>query len=210
MNLGELLNKKEDLHPELAKYYVTKPFQMIKSPLYISIMHDDNQNALANFTYERKKEQAKTLFKQKEWESYIFLHERPFRLETFLRVKHLITSGKTYWEILSSIWTDSEGVHINKDVWEMLFRSTAPGKKFFMDASERKKLKELPETLTVYRGYVPSQNEDGLSYTLSHEKAKWFSNRFNIGGKVKERTINKSQIFAYLNGRGEDEILIID
>jgi hypothetical protein len=79
-----------------------------------------------------------------------------------------------------------------------------------MSAEDRKDFKKLPDTFKVYRGYIPGQNKGGYSYTLNKEKAKWFANRFDRNGKVVERTVNKDDVFAYLNGRNEQEIIILN
>jgi wyosine [tRNA(Phe)-imidazoG37] synthetase (radical SAM superfamily) len=41
------------------------------------------------------------------------------------------------------------------------------------------------------------------------EKAEWFAKRFNDNGKVVSRPVRKSDIFAYTNSRGEEEIIFI-
>ena len=58
-------------------------------------------------------------------------------------------------------------------------------------------------------GYIKNKNKSGYSYTLNKEKAKWFANRFGNNGLVETRTINKSDVFAYTNQRGENEIIIL-
>ena len=46
-------------------------------------------------------------------------------------------------------------------------------------------------------------------WTRDKDRACWFSNRFNQDQEVFEKTINKNDVLAYLNGRGEDEIIYI-
>ena len=78
-----------------------------------------------------------------------------------------------------------------------------------MSPEEREIFSSLPETFTVYRGHQ-EQNEDGYSYTLSYEKAKWFAERFKSkSSSVIEKVVNKSEVFAYLHDRNEQEIIII-
>jgi hypothetical protein len=82
-----------------------------------------------------------------------------------------------------------------------------------MDADEYEQYKELPETLTVYRGCIAGQNEDGFSWTLDQSRAKWFSERLARGGDVPlviEKNINRSEAIALFTRRGESEILLID
>lgn len=71
--------------------------------------------------------------------------------------------------------------------------------------------KSLPQTLTVYRG----GSSGGYSWTLSKEKAQWFSRR-NVRnnkqhkGELWQLDIDKSEIAWYTNGRNEKEVIIIE
>jgi hypothetical protein len=87
-----------------------------------------------------------------------------------------------------------------------------------MTEEEREFLKGLPEEVTIYRGFnyrstieEPSYDpkHDGISWTLSRKTAQWFADRFDGGGEVLEKTIKKSEIFAYLKDRQEEEIIYL-
>jgi hypothetical protein len=92
-----------------------------------------------------------------------------------------------------------------------------------MTEEERKFLADLPELITVYRGYQPlTGNEDGMSWTLDRDVAQRLGNRWWTTavddkpltdplnrGQVQERVIQKSEIFAYLGGRKESEVIIL-
>jgi hypothetical protein len=202
-----------ELHPDLQEYFlVQNGIPMIKHPLVYSIFHFDIQNYIINQQYEWKKKSLKEAVKKKNWGSYIFLHERPYRFEAFVSIApQLEREPKLYWELLGSIWVDSENIWQNQDRWKFLIE-TGPKKnrEYFMSEEDRETFKNLPETLTVYRGYTPRKNKAGFSYTLSKDKAIWFANRFGKNGKVIERTVNKKDIFAYKNDRSEQEIIILD
>jgi hypothetical protein len=43
---------------------------------------------------------------------------------------------------------------------------------------------------------------------LDKNVAKWFANRFDNNGDVIKATINKKHVFAYIDGRGEKEIVL--
>ena len=77
MNLEELLNKKENLHPELQERFYTTPFACIKHPLIYSMMHSEQLNAFVNAQFDFKKRKACEALKQKDYSQYVFLHERP-------------------------------------------------------------------------------------------------------------------------------------
>jgi hypothetical protein len=139
---------------------------------------------------------------------YVFMYERPYRLHGFLQIMHHL-DDKNYWELLGSIWSDSENIWQNFKVWLKLLADDRPGKEHFMDAEEREALAKLPDVLVVHRGYVKGKNKNGLSYTLSKEKAEWFAKRFSNGNPaVCTRRVKKTDVLAYLTGRGEDEIVL--
>lgn len=200
-----------ELHPDLQEYYIVQNgIPMIKHPLVFSIFHTDIQNYIINQQYEWKKKSLKEAVKNKNWSSYLFLHERPYRFDAFISISDkLEQQPKLYWELLGDIWVDSENIWQNKSRWKFLME-TGPKKnrEYFMSEEDREIFKNLPETLTVYRGYV--RNKSGFSYTLDEDKAKWFAKRFGKNGKVVKRIVNKDEIFAYKNDRNEQEVIILN
>src|ERR1700757_1759264 len=99
--------KEEELDPELAKYMTTNaPFGCsIQHPLVYSIMHHDLQNHMVNKSLAYKKEALKEAVKAKKWNTVVFLHERPWRLDAFMTYAHLMTATE-YWQLLGAIWID--------------------------------------------------------------------------------------------------------
>lgn len=201
-----------ELNPELKPYYIVQNgIPMIKHPLVFSIFHTDIQNYIINKQFEWKKKEVKEALRKGKWGSFIFLHERPYRLEAFASIAHKIKDSKVYWDILGDIWVDSENIWQNKDVWKY-FLENGPerNKEYFMSMEDREVFKSLPDKITVYRGYQPRKNKGGFSYTLSKEKAEWFAKRFGKDGKVITREVNKKDVFAYKNSRNEQEIIILN
>ena len=89
-----------------------------------------------------------------------------------------------------------------------MFRQADPI--ILMDQGERKKLAELEDTVTIYRG-VTSLNADNIrsmSWTLDKSVAKWFAYRFKENGTVYEAEINKKHILALFIGRNESEVVV--
>jgi hypothetical protein len=165
-------------------------------------------NSLLNRQLEERKKLSEDYLKEKDFSSYVFVHERPYRLWAFIKIKDKL-DDKSYWELLSDIWIDSENIYQNQQTWKLLLKSKRSNKEFFMDKKERKSFNKLQEEITVYRGH-DGKNEKGFSYTLSKEKAKWFAQRFNSqNSQIKELTIKKEDAFALLMRRGEQEIIII-
>jgi hypothetical protein len=165
-------------------------------------------NALINMQYKQKKELESKYLKTKNYSSYVWLHERPYRIQAFLNVREKL-KDKDYWETLGDIWRDSENIWQNKMLWLALLSADRKQKEYFMNDEDRRFLKLLPKEITIYRGYIKNKNKSGYSYTLNKEKAKWFANRFGKNGLIETRTINKSDVFAYTNQRGENEIIIL-
>lgn len=205
----DIFTRKEELNPELKPYLTTgKPFPMLRHPLLYHLMYSEQMNAMINVQFKFKKEQISKSKATQDWESYIFTHERPYRLNAFLDVERSLSDVK-YWEVLGSIWIDSENIWQNKDTWRNLIKSSRGSNEYFMSTEEREYFSTLPDVVKVFRGCIANKNKTGLSYTLSKEKAEWFAKRFNSDGVVVEKEIKKHKIFAYLNGRGEDEVIVL-
>lgn len=205
------MNKKEKLLPELRERVFKKgPFgKMIGHPFVHEPMYIPAMNAMYNRQFLAKKEAAKKAVDEKNWHTYVWLHERPYRLEAFMDI-HDDVDDKNYWELLHDIWIDSENIWQYLDAWKMLLKSERSGKGHFMDEDEKNKFESIPETVTVYRGHQ-KHNKDGLSYTLSKSKAEWFAGRFRKNeAQVKQITVQKSQIFAYVERGDEQEVIVLE
>jgi hypothetical protein len=209
-DLADIFGKKEELNPELAEYYHYTPsgIPIIQHPLVYSIFHSPEQNALVNKQLEYKKTAAAKALDANDWGRYIFLHERPCRLQAFQDIEHKLTD-KEYWEELGQIWIDSENIWQNQKLWTDYLKSKRSDREYFMDEADREEFNRLPEELTIYRGYTKGKNENGYSYTLDKNKAEWFSSRFGGGKSVKTLKVKKKDCFAYLGGRSEKEIIYL-
>jgi hypothetical protein len=124
-------------------------------------------------------------------------------------------SDAEYWKQVSEVWQDSESIWQNGDEWEVLWKSDRPEKHLAMNDDEREELAKLPDPITVYRGIPESSldEDNGLSWTLSREKAEWFARRYSpiFGpGAALEGQVRKSDVHALLLGRDEQEIISSD
>lgn len=207
---AELLQKKEPLHEDL-KPYVSNGGVMpvLQHPLVFQVPYSEQMNALSNKQYELKKKKTEEYLNEKKYASYVFIHERPYRLQAFMEIYDQL-KPKEYWEILADIWTDSENIWQNKSTYKELFSHHPKHKNHFMSKEDRKVFNSLPEQVVVYRGYWQGKNKNGFSYTIDKEMAEWFANRFSKNGKVLQRTVSKDKIIAYTNGRNEQEVIIIE
>ena len=83
-------------------------------------------------------------------------------------------------------------------------------KKHLMSETGYRKWKEMPEIVTVYRGVTGynGKNIRALSWTMSCKTAKWFAGRFKEQGKIYQAEIDKKHILAYIDQRGESELIV--
>jgi hypothetical protein len=93
-----LLEKKEDLDFELQSYLSTKGgLTGIYHPLLYFIFHTPELNALVNAQFKAKKDAVSKAWQEQRWASYIFLHERPYRLNAFYEISvHLSNQEYLY------------------------------------------------------------------------------------------------------------------
>lgn len=205
------LGPAEELHPDLKPWMMTEgKIPMLKHPLVYSILHTPELNNWTNRFYQQKLKQIEEAKTKGDWEHFIWLHERPWRMPAFKKVvEHM--SDKQYWDSLHGIWIDSENIWQHKADWIRFLSSRRPGS--FMDEEDRAEFEKLPEEFSIYRGYQKGRNFDGLSYTLEEDRAKWFSKRFEREGSsraaVRERLVKKSEVFAFTDGRSEKEIIML-
>jgi hypothetical protein len=211
MTQTEIKNEIVPLHPHLADHVeeVAELGPMLKHPLVFWTMYHEDFNDDINKVYKSKLKKIKQCYKSKNWSQFILLHERPYRLDAFLGICRDL-SNKDYWSLLLSTWLDTEFPTINKEVWLQLFTRKTPGKRKVMSSKERRVLRDLPDKdIDIYRGYGDEQHKDGISWTLSYEKASWFATRFYKEAPiVAEGICDKKDIIAYLNDREEEEIVI--
>lgn len=211
MDLAEVMQRQEELLPELAQWVEESTFgPIVKHPLVIDIMPHP---ALTNWRYKQKQEALDKALTEQRWNHAVWLYERPYRLYGFTQIADEL-SDKEYWELLASIWIDSENIWQNVDEWIDLINCGRDEMEAFMDLGESAALASMPKTITVYRGAIEGVNEEGMSWTLSRQKAEWFANRFagvhEARPVVLEGRIAKFHVAAYFMGRGEGEIVPFD
>jgi len=192
------LSRQEVLLPELAHALRPSPFGlMIHHPLLVSF---DSEPTRANALFAHKQGQYDDALAAHDWRRALTFLERPYRL-SFLRLwwqSKIITVDILRSE-LPWVWVDAE-----PDDTEPRWRT------LFCQASKAGRLEDgapLPEgeTLTVYRGQSP-EDELGLAWTLDPATARFFARRFHAGGSILAGSVARSDVLAYLTGRGEQEI----
>ena len=132
----------------------------------------------------------------------------PWKL-TLLKYCKDYLDNKTFTEYFAEFWVMSENpnMDVNVSIKEFISWYKEADKEILMDKEDYEVWKSLPEEFTVYRGVSNGRAEYGLSWTRNYDTAEWFANRFGEG-HVLSATINKKHALAYLNSRGEDEIVV--
>lgn len=210
-DMNALLQRQEELDPELADYLeeVGQFGPCIRHPLVYSMVHFPQQNAWVNNQLRGKKEAVARAEAEGEWHSYIFLHERPYRVGAFVDIMFQMTDEQ-YWHNLASIWMDSENIRQNPRVWQQLLRSKRGSREAIMDAEELAALEAMPGLIPVYQGHTLKRH-DGWSWTTDKAKAEWFAQRFSdfesSPPMLTEGVVLKRSVIAYFTGRGESEIV---
>ena len=197
----------QELHDDLKPYVEESSFGlMLRHPLVYQVPL--GISGYANLYYEQKLKDVGKAIESGNFESYVWLHERPYRLEAFGKIA-VSLDDKQYWTLLGKIWVDTENGWANLAQWKKFFSSKRGDRNYLMDWDEQMALDSLADIVTVYRGCQRGLNEDGISWTLKKDKAEWFATRFGKEGKVLEMRINKSKIVAVFTGRNEFEVVIV-
>lgn len=167
----------------------------------------NNYDEVIDFLLKKHKDNMKDKNDLDKFKYLIMTINKPYRLEVFTMFQHLLPD-LDYNEHLSFIWTSTEFPHqISIIRLNKLFKKIKP--ELFMDKDDYKVFENLPETITIYRGLQGKKAKiRALSWSLSYEKALWFAKRFNFNGKLYKTQISKSNIYAYDNGMGEEEIIV--
>ena len=205
LEYAKVMASTEELHPDLQPYLEEGAIGLqLRHPLVYLVPLWSNGHA--NALYEHKVKGVKDALANNKYSSYIFLHERPYRLDAFTLIQSKL-SDTQYWSLLSDIWTDTENQWQGLNKWKQLLSSNRPSRHYLMNEEEFNLLQSLPDEVTIYRGCQAGINENGLSWSLNKKKAEFFANRFGKEGIILERKIPKSNIIAFLNGRGESEVI---
>ena len=160
---------KEDLEPELEARLTDGPLgQMVHHPLVIDLMAVPEMYGRLNQQLRYKRERLAEARAEGDWHTFVFLHERPYRLEALAKVP---TSIEDFGDVVGSVWIDSENIWEGYDQWCDLLASRPS----MMDEDELAALAAMPDVIEVHRGY--GHRQLGLSWTVDYEKAEWFAGR---------------------------------
>jgi hypothetical protein len=197
---------REPLDPELKAFLTTTRVlggRFVKHPL---VFGPADYPGHLNRQLYAKKDQLKKAEESRAWLSWLYLHERPWRIPQLISLvnKNLI-SREELRRVLLPMWMDTEFPHQFRVTPLTLF--TRAG--FLTDAPAV--WDALPSTLTVYRGDSRHPKWTTLSWTLARGKAEWFARRWasiKKPGWVWIAQLEKSKALAYIEGRNEAEVVV--
>ena len=195
------------LHPDLEACRVDNPFAFVCHRLIHQPYHPMLTKHM-NDSFEHKKRRYAEFLAAKKWHSLLFLVERPYRLDEFHNLQDQM-SDEDYWENLGWCYRDSENLHQIPFLADLLL-SDRPCRERLMDQESAAELAAMPEEITVFKGFHRGYKFDGdFSFTLSPKTAEWFARRFNRPApKVLTGLVKKEDVLAYMDQRGEKEILV--
>jgi hypothetical protein len=117
----------EPLDPELQPWVEDGPIgPMLKHPLVYQI---GIINGWANRSLRYKQEALTRATEERDWHTVVFLHERPWRADALYKLVQVYGDAlpdQTYWELVGSVWTDSENIWQNEMIWEDLLDPDQP------------------------------------------------------------------------------------
>lgn len=126
--------------------------------------------------------------------------------EVFLAIAPIL-HGKKYWQTLCEAYTMSDDLHKYRIDVRMAFMSNEPDRNSLMTRGELIEFEQLPEMVKIYRGASLQEgenNEFGISWTLSIEKAHYFAFVYarNVTTRdhqkcIYDRVVPKSKLLAY-------------
>lgn len=200
----------EPLHPDLAAHLTTTPggLSALKHPLVFDVPFIPQLAYRANDMYAHKTAALDRAWNEENWDSYVWLHERPYRADALLAIADDVSDDE-YWELVRDVWIDTENLWQWGDRLERLLLADRPGRESMMDDDERHELEAMPPTVTVYRG-CKDHNRRGWSWTWDREVAERLAKRLTFGGQqplVLSAKVARDRIVAHFLSRGECEIV---
>ena len=205
----------DKLHPDLRKSLIDGGLgKALRHPLVSFPIYSDELASYANESYAAKKVRLVEADSRKDFNRAVFLHERPWRLQAYAERAHLM-SAREKGNLIGEVWADSEHPHINLRVWRMLWREPdvalhAMGNKELM-AFDALKQKAEAGGLTLWRGTGKSLAAGrGLSWTTDRKMAEWFAAREGRASSSSVWQVKPppDRMLAFLDGRGEDEVIL--
>lgn len=190
---------------------------LCQHPYYTGMMTVDRDGSLLDLNNPEHKSRAREyIFEMIDNSSIVTLYmliQSAYKLLWVSLCKDFL-SEKDFAEYLADAWVTQENPNMDVNVTRRssisMFRKA--NKQYLMTPEDYEYYMNLPEEITIWRGVSLGRVKLGLSWTDDYDKAVWFQHRFeNTSDKKRGRlyqvTTPKSNILAYLNTRGEAELV---
>ena len=125
-------------------------------------------------------------------------------LDIWFRKSRLLSNPR-YWELLRTIWVAAGSTDL-ADKFRPYFKSKRPCRGWFMTPEDAAELEKMEFPLKVWRAY-DREPDPGISWTINEEWCRQYAE--GMGRKVKERLVNRDEVFAFITRRHEQEIIIL-
>lgn len=218
--LEELMGKQEELDPELVEWLQHDgPFgTCLKHPLVFSIVHAPAMNAYVNAQFRQKQKAAREARADGKWATFVWLHERPYRLDAFAVISwHL--EGPDYWKLLGEVWVDTENQWQDRPRWRTMLTADPEGREFMSSEDVRSVFTLSPEDgglapqTRIYRGFCHDDALQSFSWTLDKARARWFAQRLRQDddppARIASGWVAREHVLAYITDRDEAEIVCL-
>jgi hypothetical protein len=188
----------EDLKPYYEKRAGSMGWPMLRSPFVYQVPFFSWK--IANDSYLAKRRKVAELTLKGNYRHALWFYERPYRLGV---MQAWMEQGIDVRPFFAEAWRDTElpDSELAKPMYGKMFREMG-----FVTDVEGLKFEDLPSHVTVYRGSLQRWRR-GLAWTRSLATAKFFAGRTD-GAKVWETTVARKAILAWLDGRGEQEVVL--
>lgn len=196
------------LHPDLENHFDSED-GLLHHPLLIRPL-DHSQFQRANSEYLSIRSKAELALQSKDWESYVFLHARPYRVNTLLHCHSIGLRESAFWKLVGKVWCDSENIFQNSDHWWEIWLSLEPGRTAVMEMEEADFLEKLETLTVVWRGSVHRDCSNALSWTTDRDTALYFGERSTRDDEaylLSKGVVRRSDIFAAFLRRNECELV---
>ena len=217
VSIFEFVKRQEPLIPELEADYVESFEECMGMPCIFNkfvhtVMAVPHYFALYNEQYRFRSQAADKFLINKEFEKYLAVIEKPYRVEEFLKIQPMIEDDQAYYNLFEDIWVCVENIWQYKDqlALHIIERvATLPDHQRF-DPAVKLNFDSNGE-LEIYRGVNKNGDHYGLSFTTDREQARWFSSRLckSKEGYVRELTVTKDDIIFTTNRRAEKEVVTL-
>ena len=146
-------------------------------------------------------------------------HDAAERMIDLFRSKVRLLSNPRYWELMRTVWV-AAGSTETAPVFRTLMRSASPSPEDAADldrmdypltvwrAFDMKYIDDLPPTTSPGDIVALPDTDPGISWTIDRD---WCLGYARAKGRVvKERKVQRRDIFAYVTRRGESEMIILE